>query len=228
MKKTLLAAALSFFAVLAFAQDIQLHYDFVRASNTGGPYFTSTVEYLGIGDKGTTYFFIDMDYSSQQDGVSLLYWEISRDQKISNLPVQLHVEFTSGNVIANGQGFPIGRSYIFGISKGFSIGKLFFTGALLYRDFEYTRKPNYQFTGVWSANYFDDKFTIDGFIDIWTEEITPNTGNRTIKVLTEPQFWYNFNKTWSVGGEIEISRNFITIDNKFYFLPTFAVKVNLK
>jgi len=226
MKKTLLFLVALLSSTLLSAQDLQLHYDFVRAAQAETPYFTSTVEYLGVSDKGTTYFFIDMDYSGQQDGVSLLYWEISRDQKIGNLPVNLHFEFTSGNVIAGGAGFPISRSYILGVSKDFLIGNFFFSGALLYRQFEYTKKPNYQFTGVWSANYFNDKFTFDGFIDIWTEEV-PSSGNRTIKVLTEPQFWYNFNKTFSLGSEIEISRNFLNFDNKFHALPTFAVKVNL-
>ncbi len=210
------------------AQNVQLHYDFVRANQVKGTYFTSTVEYLGLDDHGSTFFFIDMDYSSDFKGVKLTYWEISRDQNLWKLPFQLHLEYTAGNLfIDTTQSLPIPRSYIFGVNFPFSIGKMHFGGAFLLRKFANTNRINYQFTGIWSGNFFNDKVTINGFIDIWTEESLSGNG-LMLKVLTEPQFWYNINKTFSIGGEVEINRNFITFDNKFYVLPTLAVKWNLK
>ncbi len=228
MKRALSFLVLLSIFVSAWAQDVQLHYDFVRAAQVKGTYFTSTVEYLGTNQKGTTYFFIDMDYSSDFKGVKLTYWEISRDQTLWNLPFQLHVEYTAGNLfIDTTQGMPISRSYIFGINFPFTIGKMYFGGAFLLRKFAYTKRLNYQFTGVWDGDFLNNKITIDGFIDIWTEENLVGNG-LMLKVLTEPQFWYNINKTFAVGSEIEISRNFIAFDNKFHVLPTVAIKWNLK
>ena len=50
-------------------------------------------------------------------------------------------------------------------------------------------------------------------------------------VLTEPQLWYNVNKHLSLGGEVEISSNFIynvdpTSSRTFFVNPTLGVKWN--
>ena len=68
------------------AQNIQLHYDFGRSlydkDLKGRPLLTSTVEKFHPDNWGSTYFFIDMDYTSE--GVASAYWEIAREPPISN------------------------------------------------------------------------------------------------------------------------------------------------
>ena len=63
------------------AQNIQLHYDFGRSlydkDLKGRPLLTSTVEKFHPDNWGSTYFFIDMDYTSE--GVASAYWEIARE-----------------------------------------------------------------------------------------------------------------------------------------------------
>ena len=59
-------------------------------------------------------------------------------------------------------------------------------------------------------------------------------GHGQLVLLTEPQFWYNFNSlkglentNLSIGTEVEISNNFIynTYNNKSFFInPTLALK----
>ena len=65
------------------AQNIQLHYDFGRSlydkDLKGRPLLTSTVEKFHPDNWGSTYFFIDMDYTSE--GVASAYWEIARELK---------------------------------------------------------------------------------------------------------------------------------------------------
>ena len=76
MKKILL---LTFSAALFYsvsAQNIQLHYDF----GENRKFLTSTVEMFKPDSWGSTFFFIDMDYSSDsrnaENGVLIYYWEL--------------------------------------------------------------------------------------------------------------------------------------------------------
>ena len=82
------------------AQNIQLHYDFGRSlydkDLKGRPLLTSTVEKFHPDAWGSTYFFVDMDYTS--DGVASAYWEIARELKllfphISNITVVWQKDF---------------------------------------------------------------------------------------------------------------------------------------
>ena len=67
--KILLVLLLSSYAVESIAQNIQLHYDFGRNAAT------TTVEMFRPDGGGSTFFFVDMDYSPKVVGA---YWEISR------------------------------------------------------------------------------------------------------------------------------------------------------
>ena len=77
------------------AQNIQLHYDFGRSlydkDLKGRPLLTSTVEKFHPDNWGSTYFFIDMDYTSE--GVASAYWEIARELKFWKGPFSAHLEY---------------------------------------------------------------------------------------------------------------------------------------
>ena len=80
------------------AQNIQLHYDFGRSlydkDLQGRPLFTSTVEKFHPDTWGSTYFFVDMDYTSE--GVASAYWEIAREIKFWKGPFSAHLEYNGG------------------------------------------------------------------------------------------------------------------------------------
>ena len=78
------------------AQNVQLHYDFGRNAAT------TTVEMFRPDGGGSTFFFVDMDYTPKVSGA---YWEIARefcfwqDSKVNWLSV--HVEYNGGlNTVA--------------------------------------------------------------------------------------------------------------------------------
>ena len=83
MKKTfLLVLFMCCLAGVTKAQNIQLHYDLGRAmynSLSDRPWVTTTVEMFKADKWGSTYFFVDMDYTDK--GVASAYWEISRELK---------------------------------------------------------------------------------------------------------------------------------------------------
>ena len=96
MRKLFLFALflLSVCAGKVMAQNIQLHYDLGRAlykSLDERPWVTTTVEMFKADKWGSTYFFVDMDYTDK--GVSSAYWEISRELKFWKAPVSAHVEY---------------------------------------------------------------------------------------------------------------------------------------
>ena len=80
MRRLFVLAALLAIVCYGKAQNVQLHYDFGRSlydkDLQGRPLFTSTVEKFHPDTWGSTYFFVDMDYTSE--GVSSAYWEIAR------------------------------------------------------------------------------------------------------------------------------------------------------
>ena len=69
---------------------------------------------------------------------------------------------------------------------------------------------------------------VSGFIDFWRGE-DPVNGHGKLIILSEPQFWFNATEHFSIGGEVELSNNFIynTFNDKTFFVnPTLAVKWN--
>ncbi len=230
MKKLFLfVLLLSAFVGGAVAQNIQLHYDLGRAlykSLDERPWVTTTVEMFKADKWGSTYFFVDMDYTDK--GVASAYWEISRELKFWKAPFSAHVEYNGGlNYINNA--FLGGATYSWNnsdFSKTFGI-------QVLYKYIQKNVKPhNFQLTGTWTLNFWQEKFTFSGFADFWREKYTDVNGkNHNFIFISEPQFWINLNKfkhvndnlNLSVGSEWELSHNFATRD-VFYFIPTLAMK----
>lgn len=212
-------------AVSAVAQvNLQLHYDLGRAlynSLDTRPWVTTTVEMFKADKWGSTYFFVDMDYTDK--GVDCAYWEISRELKFWQAPISAHVEYNGGlNYINNA--FLGGASYNWNnadFSRVFGV-------QVLYKYIQKNEKPhNFQLTGTWTLHFDEGRYTFSGFADFWREK---HNGHDFI-FMSEPQFWVNLNKfkhvnddlNLSVGTEWELSTNF-AVRNGFYCIPTLAAK----
>lgn len=210
------------------AQNIQVLYDTERDC------VTSTVEMFRPDNWGSTFFFVDMDYTPKVQGA---YWEIARelcfwkDSKLSWL--SLHLEFDGGlNTTAGSfnNSWLAGLTYS-GHSKDFS--KTWSISAM-YKLIPDTKdasgdaqEHNFQITGVWGINFAKGWCSFSGFIDFW-REMRPWQDTEYI-FLAEPQFWVNLNKIkgWeninlSVGGEVELSNNFV--EEGFRAMPAIGAK----
>ena len=210
------------------AQNVQLHYDFGRNA------VTTTVEMFRPDGGGSTFFFVDMDYTPK---VSEAYWEIARefcfwqDSKVNWLSV--HVEYNGGlNTVAGSFNNAIlgGLTYS-GHSKDWS--KTWSLTAS-YKAIPGTiglngerQVNNFQITGVWNLDFFDHWLSFNGFADFW-REARPWQGTEYI-FIAEPQLWVNLNKIngWdkinlSLGTEVELSSNFV--QKGFSIMPTIAAK----
>lgn len=225
MKKLILGIALLFSAG-AFAQtNIQVLY------GTNGTLGT-TIERFKPDKNGSTFFFSDMFYNEK--GPKEAYFEIARELKFWDGPFSAHVEYNGGLHAETGTNFQINNAYLLGgtyswnasnFSKGFSLSAMY----KYIQNNAYDAPNNFQLTGVWYMNLLNNKLTFNGFADFWTEKhfvLDDPTNPAGVIFYSQPQLWYNFNKTLSAGGEVRIGYNF-GVKSGLDVLPAFGVKVNL-
>ncbi len=209
---------------IGFTQNLQVHYDFGEERKQ----ITTTLEMFKPDTYGSTFFFVDMDYSNDtrnvSNGLSLAYWEIARSLKWSELQKwEPRVEYNGGVFKLNGDDpfIAIENAWLAGVQYTFNNADFskILTVQLNYKYIQDKEDAAFQITAVWGLHFFDRKLSFMGFADFWKEEMFWGTDYR---FLTEPQIWYNFTSKFSAGSEIELSNNFVS--NEFVVNPTLAVK----
>lgn len=232
-RKPLFTLALFFVSMFTFAQNIQLHFDprhGLHSEDFSKNYFTTTFEMFKPDKWGSTFMFVDLDLNLSRGNIGLAYMEIARDIKLGKCPIMAHAEFNGGL----GSGFSIPNAYLAGASYATNLGGVNLSTYLAYKYHAFERVSNdVQWTITWGTNLCNNKITISGFLDIWTENKdrskVKTTDDKKIVLLTEPQFWYNVNENLSLGTEIEISSNFLKdsqFKDKAFVNPTIAAKWN--
>lgn len=230
MASAFVAGALSCAAQL----NVQLHYDLGHTMYGGDldnrQRLTATVENFTADKWGSTYFFIDADWSD--NAVRGAYGEISRELQFWKAPIAAHVEYNGGlNSFGSfNDAYLVGPAYNWNskdFSKGVSVQVVY-----KYLAKHAQNKHSWQVTGVWRNTFAKGLCTFSGFLDVWHD----NAVDGNLIVLSEPQFWFNLaplkrvsdDFKLSVGTEVEISNNFVYpvkgMNNRFYAIPTLACK----
>ena len=236
MKKTLLSALLFIVSLPIFAQlNVQLHYDFGDAfygdKLSNRLHLTATVENFKADKWGSTYFFVDLDFGDNT--MKSVYAEFSREFNLGKSPIAVHIEYNGG--LSGGGSY--NDAYLAGgawnwankdFSKTFSL-------QLLYKylaNQQVGSKHSWQVTTVWGIHFAKGFCTFSGYADLWQD----NSVSGNLVLSSEPQFWFNLYALDSVdddfklslGTELELSKNLVWptegINNKFYAIPTLAVK----
>ena len=236
MKKILLSALLFIVSLPMLAQlNVQLHYDFGDAfygdKLSNRPHLTATVDNFKADKWGSTYFFVDLDFGDNT--MKSVYAEFSREFNLGKLPIAAHVEYNGG--LSGGGSY--NDAYLAGgawnwankdFSKTFSL-------QLLYKylaNQPSSNKHSWQVTTVWGIHFAKGFCTFSGYADLWHD----NSVSGNLVLSSEPQFWFNLYALDSVdddfklslGTELELSKNLVWpaegINNKFYAIPTLAVK----
>ncbi|WP_340111760.1 DUF5020 family protein [Maribellus mangrovi] len=227
MKRILLLFSFVTLITSLSAQNIQLHYDL----GEGRKFFTSTVEMFRPDKYGSTFFFIDMDYSSDErnvdNGISLGYWEIARAFKWNETQMIMpRVEYNGGVFKLDGDlpWVPIENCWLAGVEHSWASADFskIFTLQGNYKYIKDKEDASFQITAVWTIQMLENKLTFTGFADFWKEEMNWGTSTTDFRLLTEPQLWYNFNSHFAVGSEVEIGSNFV--GDKVNVCPTLAIK----
>lgn len=230
-------SVISFFVLAAMsvtgvvAQNLQLHFDprhALHSKDFDRNIATATFEMFKPDKWGSTFMFVDVDFSQSRGNIGLMYTEIARDQNLGSLPIKAHLEFNGGRAWFG----EIPNAYLVGASYPFTVGKFFINTYATYKYHAFEKVSNdIQWTAIWSANFFNNKMTVCGFFDFWTENKHRAKANwksgKKIVILSEPQFWYNVDQHLSFGTEIEISHNFLKKSNgedASFINPTLGVK----
>lgn len=219
----LLAVLLAGATFNAKAQNLQVFYDTERGC------VTSTLEMFRPDAFGSTFYFVDMDYSPKAIGA---YTEIARElcfwQDTDWNWLSVHLEFNGG---LSGP-FSFNNAWLAGLtysghsadfSKTWSVSAMYKAIPGLKDYTGKCRMHSFQLTGVWGLSLFQGWCSFSGFADFWREADTSI-------FLAEPQLWVNLNKIpgWnniplSVGGEVELSYNFGGSDG-FFVRPALGAK----
>lgn len=230
-KKVFLSFFLLSMTVLSvFGQNLQVHFDprkgIQGSDDFSKNYVTTTFEMFKPDQWGSTFMFVDLDFDMNKGNIGMAYMEIARDQNLGKLPIKAHVEF-NGGIAKWGS---IDNAYLAGASYPFSLGAFHMGTYIAYKLYTFDKTSHdVQWTLTWNANFFDNKLSIGGFIDVWSQNEHKLKedwkSGKEVVLLTEPQFWYNVNPNLSFGTEIEISSNFYG-HGKSYVNPTIAAKWN--
>ena len=222
-------------------QNVQLLYDLghtLYGDLSGRPNVTTTVEMYKPDKWGSTFLFTDITYFT--DGAAGAYWEISREFNVTkNKRWAVHIEYNGGatSVEHTAIASRFQHSLLFGgawnwasedFSKTFSLQALY---RQCFKGMGSKAFSSFQATAVWGLNFAKGLLTFSGFADLW---YNPNVNGKLI-LLSQPQFWVNFNTlkgmdgiNLSLGTEVEVSNNFIFNDNgdnnKFFVIPSLAAK----
>lgn len=203
------------FSVVSKAQNVQVFYDTERDC------VTSTLEMFRPDAFGSTFYFVDIDYTPRATGA---YLEFAREfcfwQDTEWNWLSIHAEYNGGLTSFKAAGAEyaarFNNAWLAGLtysghnadfSKTWSVSAMYKAIPELKEDGK-KKINNFQITGVWGLNFFEGWATFSGFADFWSE-------GSTYIFLSEPQLWVNLNKIkgWdkinlSVGGELELSNNF--------------------
>ena len=215
--------------VASKAQNLQVLYD------TNRDCITTTFEMFRPDAFGSTFIFVDMDYSQAIEGRAVgAYTEIARDfcfwQDTEYSWLSVRAEFNGGLAGA----YSFNNAWLLGLtysghsddfSKTWSVTASYKAtpGAIILDGLLPKKQPHgYQLTGVWGISFADGWCSFSGFADFWRE------GDTNI-FISEPQLWVNLNKIegWesvncSVGGELELSHNFV--EKGFRAMPALGLK----
>ncbi len=220
-----------FLSLSAFGQNLQVHYDFGEDRS----YVTSTLEMFKPDKFGATFWFVDIDYNDEagKESASMAYWEIARYINLPFLKNAWALQKLSATIQYNDglntlDGF--GSVWLAGVSYPIDLKFVTIATDVLYRKAE-NQGANFQLTFVWYKSFLNDKITFTGFLDIWGQnnfddfEGNEDETNSQIVFMTEPQLWVNLTDHLSIGGEVEISRNFIfAAGDKIQLMPTLGLK----
>ncbi|MDR1584827.1 MAG: DUF5020 family protein [Prevotellaceae bacterium] len=230
-RKILFSVALFLVSGISMAQNLQLHYD-PRSSLYGDNvspenYLTATYEMFQPDNWGSTFMFVDLDFNLDNGNIGMAYAEIARAFKIGDFPLMPHIEYNGGL----GNGFSIPNAYLAGAACPFQLGD-FFMGAYVAYKLNAFEKASHdvQWTVTWNADFLNDKLSLAGFLDIWSEnkDQLESTSGKKLIFLSEPQIWYNFTPNIALGSEVKLSYNFVNalVESKLYVIPTLAAKWN--
>lgn len=239
MKKFISFVAALLLAVSAFAQEVQFQYDFHRSKVAEKPYLTATLTQTAFDKWGSTFYFVDFDFTESPDKV--VYGEVQRAlnfwQNTVLKDMYVLVEY-NGGILPAFSGV-ISQAFLTGIGYSFhdETFRNFLQLQVLYRHFFGNTFGNphqdvpIQLTAVYTCrDLFNVKgLLFSGFADFWWQDGFVDGKETSVIFSAEPQLWYNIGRfvgvdNFHIGGELEVSYNAYSSTQHFTAWPAAGVR----
>jgi len=182
--------------------------------------FRYNIQMLNRDKLGTYYWSIDMKYSVE-DSATFAQLQLFRTFKLPKMKYLQVAVGHAGIVGLNGY-------YFAGIHHPLKFGKLTLLPLLLYQYNKIAQSPDIRFMTGYSASLFNDKISIFGFANAFTSD-KYNAGEvdgKTVVASLAPQIFYNLNKTFAIGTQIDASVNKYVRDGKVKVLPSIGLRAD--
>jgi hypothetical protein len=117
------------------------------------------------------------------------------------------------------------NSWLTGFEYPLKFGKFILNTQVLYKYIRESNAPDFQITFVWYHLLFNERITLAGYLDLWSQDdFYGNPNNKVLVLYSEPQIWYNITPHFSVGSEFKVSKNFVFGSKRLEVFPTVGVK----
>lgn len=85
--------------------------------------------------------------------------------------------------------------------------------------------PDFQITFAWFHLLWQNRITLSGFMDFWTQDdYMNNPEDKILVIYGEPQIWYNISQKIAIGSEFKLNYNFYPGSERFEVFPTVGLK----
>jgi hypothetical protein len=238
-----------FFCIIyhvTFSQSLQLHYDLrhtVDPKRNPKNFPTLYFEYFKNQDSGKAFikpgsFLLktQADFLGQKDNIGKFYIQVSQSFRFWKPKIFISMQYSGGLGVTEPKQYSyyIAHTFSVGLDYPFKWGNAWLSSVLDYKYIPYD-KPTYDllYTLYWWKGLWNYKAEFSGDFSLWTENknhgdvITSNLSGKRFSFFAEPQFWYNVNKTFSLGTKINMNYHVLTADNIFQVYPTVALRCKL-
>lgn len=140
----------------------------------------------------------------------------------------LHIEYNDGSIIYVLDSVLIGENlrnaWLGGFNYPIKMGDFTLNSMFLYKYTRGSAAPDFQITLVWYHLFFNNRITLTGFIDLWSQDdFYGNPDNKLLVLYSEPQIWFNITSHLSVGSEFKISKKFVPGSKRVEIFPTLGL-----
>jgi Domain of unknown function (DUF5020) len=244
--KFLLALLFCSCGFTAFSQTLQLHFDTrhtIDPKRNPKNFPTLYFEYFKSQDSGKSFikpgsFLLKMqaDFLGEKTNLGKFYMQVSQSFRFWKPKIFLSLQYSGGLGITEPRQYSyyIINTFSAGLAYPFKWGNAYLSSVVDYKYIPY-EKPTHDilYTLYWWKGCWNYKAEFSGDFSIWTEnknhgdDYTKNMTGKRFSFFAEPQFWYNINKTFSIGTKLNMTYHVLTTENLFQLYPTAAIRCKL-
>jgi len=225
-------------AVPAYAQDLQLHYDWRHTVDprTNPRNFPSLV-FKGFKALGFGSFLLKMegDFDGSRHNLSKVYFEVSQTLKFWKPPIFAHFEYTGGLGLFGGGsgGYYLDNAYLFGVAHPFPWQGSWGNVYVAYKRTNTVRPSHDLQVSLYWGKAYGGTWVFASTGVFWTQNrnhgdaFTANRTGKQFSFLVENELWYRTIAPLSVGTEIRVSRNVYAADGRLLIYPTIGLRYAL-